>query len=311
MRTNAAQAIIEQFIYTKMSPHLKKNIKQAKSEIGTYEQIVSHFEKEFEVSGSETPDGLKINTVTQHPTKPNLRNPNRHHCKIKATAEVSVVKSEKRKTELKASKMKQATIVIKTVVKQTLTLTTAKVLKIQQKNPKNRIDKKRELSTHLVKILPKLTTPEKKAILKPTQQKYRLVGIKNRWDRTRIIDRTHNTTETKMSTLKLKPHTRNGKSSLWNCSYYSGDHQKPDKISNNSWGYLAATPGDNCQPPQARQYYYWLCNSNYPKDPWNWKHVALWRSKSNVINEGAPASKNWNRSGGFLGNSGRKRTVLQ
>ena len=43
----AAQAIIEQFIYAKMPPHLKKSINQAHLENGTYEQIVSHFEREL------------------------------------------------------------------------------------------------------------------------------------------------------------------------------------------------------------------------------------------------------------------------
>ena len=42
----AAQAIIEQFIYAKMPPHLKKSINQAHLENGTYEQIVSHLERE-------------------------------------------------------------------------------------------------------------------------------------------------------------------------------------------------------------------------------------------------------------------------
>ena len=42
----AAQAIIEQFIYAKMPPHLKKSINQAHLERGTYEQIVSHLESE-------------------------------------------------------------------------------------------------------------------------------------------------------------------------------------------------------------------------------------------------------------------------
>ena len=41
----AAQAIIKQFIYAKMPPHLKKSINQAHLENGTYEQIVSHLEK--------------------------------------------------------------------------------------------------------------------------------------------------------------------------------------------------------------------------------------------------------------------------
>ena len=40
----AAQAIIDQFIYAKMPPHLKKSINHAHLENGTYEQIVTHLE---------------------------------------------------------------------------------------------------------------------------------------------------------------------------------------------------------------------------------------------------------------------------
>ena len=61
----AARAIIEQFIYAKMPPHLKKPFHQAHLENGTYEQIVSHLEKELELNGLEDPDEMQINTVTQ------------------------------------------------------------------------------------------------------------------------------------------------------------------------------------------------------------------------------------------------------
>ena len=60
----AAQAIIEQFIYAKMHPHLKKAINQAHLEKGTYEQIVWHLERELELNGLEAPDDMPINTVT-------------------------------------------------------------------------------------------------------------------------------------------------------------------------------------------------------------------------------------------------------
>ena len=43
----AAHAIIEQFIYAKMPPHLKKLINQAHLQNGTYEQIVTHLEREL------------------------------------------------------------------------------------------------------------------------------------------------------------------------------------------------------------------------------------------------------------------------
>ena len=60
----AAQAIIDQFIYAKMPPHLKKSINQAHLENGTYEQIVTHLEKELELNSLEYPDKTQMNTVT-------------------------------------------------------------------------------------------------------------------------------------------------------------------------------------------------------------------------------------------------------
>ena len=52
----AVQAIFEQLIYAKMPPHLKKSINRAHLEIGTYEQIESHLERELELNGLEAPD---------------------------------------------------------------------------------------------------------------------------------------------------------------------------------------------------------------------------------------------------------------
>ena len=71
----AAQAIIEQFIYVKMPPHLRKSINQAHLENGTFEQIVSHLERELELNGLEAPDEKPINTVTQQAPQQNSENP--------------------------------------------------------------------------------------------------------------------------------------------------------------------------------------------------------------------------------------------
>ena len=60
----AAHAIIDQFIYAKMPPHLKKSKNQAHLENGTYEQIVTHLERELEFNSLEYPDKTKMNTVT-------------------------------------------------------------------------------------------------------------------------------------------------------------------------------------------------------------------------------------------------------
>ena len=79
----AAQAIIEQFIYAKMPPYLKKSINQAHLENGTYEQIVSHLERELELNGLEASDEMQLNTVMQQDTQQNSEKPKPtcHHCK--------------------------------------------------------------------------------------------------------------------------------------------------------------------------------------------------------------------------------------
>ena len=66
-----------------MPPHLKKSINQAHLENGTYEQIVTHLERELELSGLEAPDELTINNVKQQPTNTNADRPKPtcHHCK--------------------------------------------------------------------------------------------------------------------------------------------------------------------------------------------------------------------------------------
>ena len=71
----AAHAIIEQFMYAKMPPHLKKSINPAHLENGTYEQIVTHLERELELNGLEAPDELPINNVSQQPTNTNADRP--------------------------------------------------------------------------------------------------------------------------------------------------------------------------------------------------------------------------------------------
>ena len=79
----AAHAIVEQFIYAKTPPHLKKSINQAHLENGTYEQIVTHLERELELSGLEAPDELQINTVNQNTinAEADRTKPTCHYCK--------------------------------------------------------------------------------------------------------------------------------------------------------------------------------------------------------------------------------------
>ena len=60
----AAHAIIDQFIYAKKPPHLTKSMNRAHLENGTYEQIVTHLERELELKSLEHPDETQMNTVT-------------------------------------------------------------------------------------------------------------------------------------------------------------------------------------------------------------------------------------------------------
>ena len=79
----AVQVIIEQFIYAKMPPHLKKSINQARLENGTYEQVVSHLESGLELNGLEAPDEMPKNNVTQQAPQQNSNKPRPtcHDCK--------------------------------------------------------------------------------------------------------------------------------------------------------------------------------------------------------------------------------------
>ena len=66
-----------------MPPHLKKSINQAHLENGTYEQIVTHLEKELELNGLEAPDELQIKTVSHNTADANADRPQPtcRHCK--------------------------------------------------------------------------------------------------------------------------------------------------------------------------------------------------------------------------------------
>ena len=59
----ATQAVVEQFIYAKMPPHLKKSINQAHLQNSTYEQIVTNLGKELDLNSLEYPDETQLNTV--------------------------------------------------------------------------------------------------------------------------------------------------------------------------------------------------------------------------------------------------------
>ena len=59
-----AHQMIENLLYEKMPPHLKKSINQAYLENGTYDQIVKHLEREIELSGLEADEHLVKTQMT-------------------------------------------------------------------------------------------------------------------------------------------------------------------------------------------------------------------------------------------------------
>ena len=66
-----------------MPRHLKKSINQAHLGNGTFEQIVTHLERELELNGLEAPDELQINSVNHNTSNANADRPKPtcHHCK--------------------------------------------------------------------------------------------------------------------------------------------------------------------------------------------------------------------------------------
>ena len=119
----AAQAIIEQFLYTKKPAYLRKSINQAHLWIDTHEQIVSHLERELDLNGLEATDELQINTVTQQATHQNSEKTNHlaNFARSHVTIETSAVNSNEKKTKPEITRLvlKIATTII--VFKQTLT----------------------------------------------------------------------------------------------------------------------------------------------------------------------------------------------
>ena len=201
----AAQAIIEQFIYAKMPPHLKKSINQAHLENGTYEEIVSHLERELELNGLEAPDEMPINTVTQQAPQQNSNKPRPtcHHCKRPITIRISAVNSNERKTRRETLRIVPTTTM--EVLQQTLTPTTTKLQTITKETIKTfKETEELNLSFHPVRHVVELTTPQRNAFLEQTQQTGRLHGIDDRNDRTKASKIMLKTIQMEMSKLQPK-----------------------------------------------------------------------------------------------------------
>ena len=161
----AAQDIIEQFIYAKMPAHLKKLINQAHLENGTYEQIVSHVEKMLELNGLEAP--------TEMPEKPSrnklhsktLKSPNQRATIAKNQVLIKISATQTTIPEI----IRMVPTITMVVPKQTLT-PTIKFRTIPKRTI--RIIREKEdldLSSHPVRPVVELTTPQRNVTLEQTK----------------------------------------------------------------------------------------------------------------------------------------------
>ena len=180
-----------------MSPHLKKSINQAHFENGTYEQIVTHLERELELNRLEAPDELQINNVNQQMTNTNADRPKLtcHHF-----TEISVDSCKTCENKLKTIKIIPET---KTVSPIPLTRTSMPTTKVTTTKTVTERKESRKLFNHPVRHVEKQTTPQTNATLEPMQPIDRLPGIKDRKDKIRYQREPIKVTLMKL--LKLQP----------------------------------------------------------------------------------------------------------
>ena len=166
-----------------MPPHLKKSKNQAHLENGTYEQIVTHLERELQLNGLEASDELQINTVSQQLTNTNADRPKQtcHHFKKPGhyKSQCRLLKKQREQTE----KFE--------IIPETKTVTPIPLTRTPTSTIKTAIEtvteprESRKLFTHPVKHVGKQITPQRIATLEPRQPKDRLPGTEDRKDKIR------------------------------------------------------------------------------------------------------------------------------
>ena len=63
-----AQATIDSLLYAKLPPKLKRSVNMARLKNATYEEIVTHLERELELNGLEEGDDIPVPTMSTAPT---------------------------------------------------------------------------------------------------------------------------------------------------------------------------------------------------------------------------------------------------
>ena len=65
-----AQMMIDILLYAKLPSKLKRSINMARLENGSYDELVAHLEREFQLNALEESDDLPIATMTSSTSKP-------------------------------------------------------------------------------------------------------------------------------------------------------------------------------------------------------------------------------------------------
>ena len=184
-----------------MPPHLKKSINLAHLENGTYEQIVTHLERELELNGLEAPDELPINNVSQQPTNTNADRPKPtcHHCKKPGNYrnQCRLLKKQREQTENDQNNPGNKNSAANT------SNPNGNVNNNNYNKIGKKVEKSRKLFTHTVRRAEKQTTPQRNVSLKPMQPIDRLPGTEDRKDR--IKSQKEPTKVTLMKLPRLQP----------------------------------------------------------------------------------------------------------
>ena len=198
----AAHASIEQFIYAKMPPHLKKSKNQAHLETGTYEKIVTHLERELELNGLEATEELPINNVSQQPTNHNAVRPKPtcHHCKKpwNYRNQCRLLKKQREQTENNQNNPGN-----KNSDANTSNPNNNFNNNNNYKKNSNKAERKPKTVYPPCDTCGKQTTPQRNATLEPMQPIDRLPGIEDRKDKIRY--QRDPIKRTLMKLLKLQP----------------------------------------------------------------------------------------------------------
>ena len=170
-------------------------------ENGTYEQIVTHLERELELKGLEAPDKLPINNVSQQPTNTSgdRPEPTCHHCKKPRhyRNQCRLLKKQRERTENNQNNPGNKNSAANT------SNPNSTVNNNKNNKNSNKAERNPKTSTHPVRHVGKQTTPQKNATLEPMQPIDCLPGKQDRKDKIRY--QRGPTKVTLMKLLKLQP----------------------------------------------------------------------------------------------------------